>query len=243
MKKTLGLIISSIIIALILLLISLGINHFRPTVTPIITPAKPCVKQIDEKITVILDAGHGGIDSGAVGVSGVYEKDLNLWYAKTLRDMLILDGYKVIMTREDDKMLEYNGKTGKSADLRARLELCEKTDNCILVSVHMNKFSSSSVRGASVYYSPNHKDGRVLAETVMSFFSEYIPECGKRPIKASDSAIYILNRITKPAILVEFGFISNSEEERLLADPIYRSRMCAAIRSAVREYSENINHN
>ena len=111
MKKTLGLIISSIIIALILLLISLGINHFRPTVTPIITPAKPCVKQIDEKITVILDAGHGGIDSGAVGVSGVYEKDLNLWYAKTLRDMLILDGYKVIMTREDDKMLEYNGKT------------------------------------------------------------------------------------------------------------------------------------
>ena len=77
MKKTLGLIISSIIIALILLLISLGINHFRPTVTPIITPAKPCVKQIDEKITVILDAGHGGIDSGAVGVSGVYEKDLH----------------------------------------------------------------------------------------------------------------------------------------------------------------------
>ena len=197
----------------------------------------------DHSRWVVIDAGHGSADGGKTGVNNVLEKDINLSIALKVKELLEQQDVTVIMTREDDKMLEYNGKTGKSADLRARLELCEKTDNCILVSLHMNKFSSSSVRGASVYYSPNHKDGRVLAETVMSFFSEYIPECGKRPIKASDSAIYILNRITKPAILVEFGFISNSEEERLLADPIYRSRMCAAIRSAVREYSENINHN
>lgn len=187
----------------------------------------------DKRVTVIIDAGHGGMDGGAIGVSGALEKDINLLLSKRLFELLGEKGFSVIMTRSEDVMLEDNGKKGKSADLRARLRLCEQTENCVLVSIHMNKFSDPSVRGMTLYYSPYDPMSERIALAMKEEFSKTVKESGNRPMKAADSAIYLLSRATFPAVLVECGFISNELDEALLLTKEHRENICIAILNAL----------
>ncbi|MBQ9745886.1 MAG: N-acetylmuramoyl-L-alanine amidase [Clostridia bacterium] len=192
------------------------------------------------KLTVIIDAGHGGRDGGASAEDGVLEKDLNLAVALRLRALLSTLDVNVVMTRETDVMLaDENSAHKKRDDLNARLAMAGKYENCIFVSIHMNKFPVEKYSGLQVYYSKNNEESRVLAETIQARASEFLQKGNARTVKAADSSIYILHHIEVPAVLVECGFLSNPEEAALLQTEAYQNKLAAVIFAAVAEHIQN----
>ena len=191
-------------------------------------------------LTVILDAGHGGEDGGAVSAGGVREKDLNLMIVKEMEAYLSGKGYRVICTRTEDVLLydrnvDYKGRK-KVLDLAARLKISRETDNSIFVSIHMNSFPQTQYRGLQVYYSPNHADSAELASLIQNEVRTRLQPENSRATKAASSNIYLLDRITTPAVLVECGFLSNAEECRLLCDEAYRKELSLILSDAIMEF-------
>lgn len=225
----------------ILVLSTLGIMKISERLFNIVSSNRASVNNADNEKTplILLDPGHGGMDGGAVGFAGIVEKDLNLDLAKKLAEKLTEAGYTVRLTRETDVLLTHSGaSSAKNGDLRARLKLAEECDDCLFVSIHMNKFTDSSVKGITLYHSPNNPEGLKLAEAIMTKVKEELQPENKRPIKAADSSLYILSRITKPAVLVECGFLSNAYEASLLADDGYRERLAILLRDALVVYMQ-----
>ena len=192
--------------------------------------------------TVILDAGHGGEDGGAIGqLDGreICEKDINLAITLILRDMLEADGVNVILTREEDVLLydrntDYQGRK-KVLDLAARLHVGESTPNAIFVSIHMNAFTQAKYKGMQVYYSPNHPMSEALAENIQTTTGEQLQKENDRRIKQADSGIFLLDRLPCPAVLVECGFLSNPEDCRLLSQDEYQQQMAFVLFCAIRQ--------
>ena len=190
--------------------------------------------------TVIIDAGHGGMDSGA-SCEGVYEKELNLSLALMLGDMLKSSGYEVIQTRSDDIMLG-NGAKGsvKMADLKERVNLANSYDNAVFVSIHMNKFSQEKYSGLQVFYSKNNKSSASLAEKIQSNVKTMLQSGNNREIKQAGSNIFLLDNIDTPAVLVECGFLSNPDERKKLSTDEYRKELASVIYSSVVEFLEDV---
>lgn len=183
-----------------------------------------------KQVTFIIDAGHGGLDGGASGLNGTLEKELNLTIASLINDLLVVCGYETVMTRSDDSMLG-DGKTGnvKMADLKYRLDLAQQYENGIFVSIHMNKFPKEDCRGMTLYYSGNNPISEDIAAHIRDNNIKYLQKDNTREMKKADSAIYILNRITIPAVLVECGFVSNPEESQLLMTAEYQKQLAMVI--------------
>jgi len=200
------------------------------------------MEDVPEKLLMI-DAGHGGEDGGAISESGVYEKDLNLLVADTTAHYCLMFGVPYKMTREDDRMLydkyedlsDYTGKK-KALDLKNRLKYAKESGASLLLSVHMNKFTSENVTGLQVYYSPSASDGESLASSIHSYVAAHIQPDNDRAAKRADSSIYLLNRAEMPALLVEYGFLSNPMECRMLCDTSYRASLSASVFIPVLEY-------
>jgi len=189
------------------------------------------------KITVIIDAGHGGRDGGASTESGVLEKDLNLAVALKLRELVSLLDADVVMTRETDVMLADESSAHKKRDdLNARLATARERENCIFVSIHMNKFPVEKYSGLQVYYSGNNPESLALAEAIQARAGEFLRKGNARTVKKADSSIYILHHIEAPAVLVECGFLSNPEEAALLGTEEYQNKLAAVIFAAVAEH-------
>ena len=204
----------------------------------ILTDYESAVKQDstqNEGKTVIIDAGHGGEDPGAVGLSGTLEKELNLEISKLLKETLTLCGFTVVMTREEDVLLDGadDGTSKKNRDLRNRLQFTKDYPEAVFISIHMNKFSLESCSGLQVYYSGNHPESESLAETVRLTVKQRIAPGNDRQIKKATSSIYILHRSEIPSILIECGFLSNAAEEARLNDEQYRRELAFAICNAV----------
>ncbi len=180
--------------------------------------------------TIIIDAGHGGFDGGAVATDGTLEKDINLSIAISLKDMLRLGGYNVIMIRETDDGVEENINESiakrKVSDMKKRLEILNSSDNSIFISIHQNKFTSSSVSGAQVFYSDNNKESKAVAESIQKSFCSRLQKNNERVVKKGDKNIYLLHNAKNPAVIVECGFVSNREELAKLKTEEYR-KMCA----------------
>ena len=192
-----------------------------------------------DEITVIIDAGHGGRDGGTVGVDGVsVEKDLNLDISLMVYDMLKNSGINVIMTRTEDIALTDDevGGSRKNQDLSARLKISESASNPIFVSIHMNAFPIEKYSGTQVYYSTNNEGGKNLANLLQNNVKILLQNDNNRKIKPAGSNIYILDKITCPAVLIECGFLSNNEECAKLADRDYRQKMAFVISSTIIEY-------
>lgn len=224
-----------------ILIAALIISCLDPIVNSILADVKPTVKGEIVKKTIIIDPGHGGADPGAVGANGSLEKELNLELSLTLCDLLEMSGFDVIMTRDDDRMLTTDdGTSKKSQDLSARLSVARDHPDALFVSIHMNKFPDSSVHGVQVYYSKNHQSSRALAEEIRKYVTASVQPSNKRQIKEATSAIFILDRIENPAVLVECGFISNSMEEALLRDREYRTALATAICGAIVCFSDTL---
>jgi N-acetylmuramoyl-L-alanine amidase len=185
---------------------------------------------VQSQPVVILDAGHGGMDGGAVSASGIKEKDINLAVVQYLDEMLRECGITTILTRSDDRMLtlESGGKK-KMQDLRARLNIANENQNAIFVSVHMNNFTQSKYSGLQVYYSPNHADSELLAELVQNTAKTHLQKENERLCKEATSSIFLLHRMKNPAVLVECGFLSNEAEAAKLATKAYQKQLAFVI--------------
>lgn len=192
-----------------------------------------------EKI-VIIDAGHGGEDSGAVGVSGVLEKDLNLDIALTLGRILEERGYIPVYTRLDDRLLykdEENIKgIRKISDLKNRCSFASNYSDSLFVSIHMNSFGDEKYSGLQVYYSESHGSS-LAAELVQASVKELLQPSNNRKIK-SGKKIYVLENTENPAILIECGFITNKEECKKLENADYREKLASAIADGIIKYLE-----
>lgn len=182
----------------------------------------------------MIDPGHGGTDGGAQGLNQTSEKDLNLLMAKQLGAMLRACGVHVIYTREDDRMLDSDiSGSRKMKDLSGRLEVMKSRPDALFVSIHMNRFSSSSCHGTQIWYTPNHKDAKLLAEAMASEIRLTHQKDNNRQTKQADQSIFLLHRANSCAVLVECGFLSSPEDSLLLTDPLWRDRLAAALTRAI----------
>lgn len=187
---------------------------------------------------IILDAGHGGEDGGAVGTNGVAEKDLNLSLTQGLAALLRLAGYTVVETRTEDKLLYSDGtKKGhkKQGDLSNRLAFAEQYPSSVFVSIHMNTFPDQACEGVQVWYSQNNTASKELAQAVQSKVRSLLQPSNNRKIKAATSSIYILRHIQVPAVLIECGFLSTPAECERLCDPLYRQQLTLVLFAAISE--------
>ena len=190
--------------------------------------------------TFILDAGHGGEDAGAIGVNGAYEKDINLSICNMLSEVLKANGFNVILTRTEDKLLyteEENIKGyRKYYDLKNRLKIAEENPEAIFISIHMNNFSQESCRGMQVYYPQSSEESRLLASEIQNMVKGTLQSYNTRQIKASDGNIFLLDNAKGTAILVECGFLSNREECEKLSSKDYQTQLSFQIFCGIMEY-------
>lgn len=193
--------------------------------------------------TVIVDAGHGGDDGGAIGIDGTVEKDINLDIALKLEKILKFYGFNVIMTRTQDAMTCDDGldslRKRKISDIHNRFELMRKNPDAIFISVHQNKFEDSSQHGTQVFYSGNDERSKELAEAIQTSVTLTLQRKNDRVVKKSGSGIYLLYHAKIPAVLVECGFISNSDEVKKLKDESYRMKLAILIADGLLKYLSN----
>ena len=228
-----------ILSALVLLTLGLTVLLSPYDITPYV-PKTSVSSRPRDTVTIIIDAGHGGEDGGAVGVGGVVEKDLNLDIALRLSDMLRASGIKVIMTRTEDILLydrnvDYMGRK-KILDLRARMEVCQKTPNAIFVSIHMNSFPLEKYSGLQVWCAPDSPDSLSLASSIQSAVRKTLQPENDRRVKTAGSNIYLIHDNPGTAVLIECGFLSNTEECAKLAREEYRKELSFIIFSAIVEH-------
>ena len=194
----------------------------------------------DNSYTVIIDAGHGGEDGGAVAYDGSLEKNFNLDIALRLQKILELYGFNVIMTRTEDKMTcDDNLKTQrqkKISDIRNRLEIINKFSNAIFVSIHQNKFSDSRQEGTQVFYSPVNLNSKKLADYIQNAVVANLQKNNKRKTKKSGTEIFLLYHSTIPAVMVECGFLSNSNDLSLLKTDDYKNQIATLVADGIINY-------
>ena len=177
--------------------------------------------------TIVVDAGHGGRDGGSVGANGTIEKEINLNYAISLKEELVKMGYRVEMTRKnDDGLYLETAKNKKISDLNERMRIIKRANPNLMVSIHMNSFSASSASGAVTYYRLGDGASKQVGDLVQKSLKAY---CGARWDSAKTGDYYILNNSYYTSILIECGFISNPEEERLLNTEEYRQKFISAV--------------
>ncbi len=181
-----------------------------------------------KSFSVLIDAGHGGFDVGATGVSGVTEQQLNLQVAQQLQQVLQNRGIPCYMTRTDEGAL---GKS-KDEDMRNRAQIIYESPATVMVSIHMNAFSQdSTVSGPQVFYQEGSREGEKLAGIIQSQLNEL---GGSRQCSAND--LMVLRAGNAPAVLVECGFISNPDEEAKLRDSRYQKKLAKAIADGLEAY-------
>lgn len=191
--------------------------------------------------TVIIDAGHGFPDGGAVSQSGIKESEINLEIAKRLKKLLSKNKVRVIMTRNDKNSLSTSETNNKRDDLNKRTHIRENSNADLFISIHLNHFSESKYRGAQVFYSENNPENKELAQGIQTKLIELADPENTRSIKSTNS-IYILKDSSIPSVLAECGFLSNPEEALLLTTPEYQDKIAKALHLGIMDYFEGENN-
>nr|WP_296030434.1 N-acetylmuramoyl-L-alanine amidase [uncultured Dorea sp.] len=181
---------------------------------------------------IVIDSGHGGDDPGKIGINQAKEKDVNLKIAKKVKKRLKKEGWKVVMTREEDVMLGDAQKGNRKIhDMKARVELINKTMPAMAVSIHQNSYQEAEIHGAQVFYYSHSQDGKRMAETIQRALL-MADEENTRQAKANDT-YYLLKRTEVPTIIVECGFLSNPQEAEKLTEDGYQKKLAQAITSGI----------
>lgn len=195
--------------------------------------AVQAVMHHDSARTLVIDAGHGGFDGGAVGSNGTTEQDINLSIAQRVQALAGFFGVRTALTRADENALDYDSsrsiRENKVADIRAREQIVRETSDPVFVSIHLNKFSDAQYRGAQVFYSPNHAGSKTLAELLQASLADGCDPANTRQAKRAENTIYLMNQLECPAVIVECGFLSNPAEEQRLNDTAYHKKLAASI--------------
>ena len=188
----------------------------------------------EDRITVLIDPGHGGVDGGATSCTGILESGLNLEISMRLRDLLTLMGCKTKMVRTTDTSVATTGQTiaeTKISDLKERVRMANEQPNTLLVSIHQNTFSDSRYGGAQVFYAQT-EGSKELAALMQSTFAATVNPGSNRKCKPADG-IYLMQQVKCPGVLVECGFLSNPAEEAKLRNSEYQKQICCVIAACV----------
>jgi len=202
-----------------------------------IRPAETTAKAADTRPLILLDAGHGGEDGGALAPDQTTEKELNLDITLTLSDMLTFCGYRTQLTRDSDQSLGSGDtvRARKVSDMNARLALYNSAD--LVVSVHQNKFGNTACNGAQFFYSQNTPESRALAQCLRRQFTTLLQPNNERELKAGGDNVFLLYKTTTPAVLAECGFLSNPDELAALKDETYRQSVAFALLCGIVDYN------
>jgi len=165
---------------------------------------------------IVLDAGHGGTDTGAIGTRGTEEKEINLAIARLTQKDLEEMGYQVVQTREGDYFLS----------LQERAELANKLAPVAFVSIHSNSIPNPETQGIMTFHHPTAGEARKLARYIQSSLIE-VTRAVDKGVRTAD--FYVLRETLVPAVLVETGFLTNPEEESRLRDPSYQALIAQGI--------------
>ncbi len=203
----------------------------------------PVSETYSNRFKVVLDAGHGGIDGGVLGVNThVKESELNLAVVKKLEKNLISAGLSVSLTRKNDAGLYgVATKNLKRRDMEKRRDIILKENPDIVISIHMNKYSVSTRRGAQVFYKSGDEKAKSLAQNVQNSLNSMEQSTRQCSILTGD--YYILNCTEYPSIIVECGFLSNPEDEKLLIDENYQEDITYHILKGVIAYIAQASYN
>ena len=193
----------------------------------------------EQPITVVIDAGHGGEDGGAVSQDGAKESLINLSIAVRLEQLVALCGMKPMMLRSSEDAVSVDGDTihaRKVADLKKRAELVNGAGPAVLISIHQNHFGESKYYGAQAFYAA--ADGsKEFAQLVQRALRSALDPGNAREPKPADT-VYLMEKVNCTAILVECGFLSNPQEAKLLQTPGYQTKIACAIGSALSQFLE-----
>lgn len=194
------------------------------------------VEQEKKKPCVVIDAGHGGADPGKVGINGALEKDINLEIARKLKVFLEQADIEVVLTRDSDMGLyDENASNKKVQDMKRRVEIIETSEPVMTVSIHQNSYHEEYVHGAQTFYYANSEQSKLLAEKIQMLLLEEIDGENTRVAKSNDS-YYLLKKTSTPIVIVECGFLSNSEEAEKLSSDYYQEKLAWAIHLAILQY-------
>lgn len=192
---------------------------------------------VERNNTIIIDAGHGGVDGGATSCTGVLESKFNLDISLKLEDLFHLLGYRTVMIRRTDISVYTSGDTiaaKKVSDLRQRVKVVNETEDPVLISIHQNTFPDGRYSGAQVFYAPKG-EGRELARQLQQAFVDTVNPGSNRTSKEAEG-VYLMQHIDCPAVLIECGFLSNPEEEAKLRDDSYQQKICCVIAATVGQF-------
>jgi N-acetylmuramoyl-L-alanine amidase len=189
-----------------------------------------------EQKIVVIDAGHGGVDPGKVGVNGALEKEINLSISYKLKSYLEQSGATVIMTREtDDGLYSPSASNKKREDLNKRAAIIRDSQADVVVSVHQNSFVESKYKGAMVFYYSHSEEGKTLAEYIQGELIRFADPSNARKSKANDN-YFILKQTPCPAVIVESGFLSNWEDAEKLVTDEYQDKIAWSIYMGIMKY-------
>lgn len=224
---------------LVLLVLLLAVSIFG--LTFISGDAAPVSNIAYKPIKIMLDPGHGGEDPGAVSdYSGIKEKDLNLDIAFKVKALLEEYGYEVVMTRETDTLQYPEGTPGytpkRREDLNNRRKLMDASDAELIVSIHMNKFGQTKYFGAQTFYPVKSNESKKLAECIQNRIREIVDSNNMREPQGTKEELIILKNNQKTICIVECGFLSNEQEEKLIQDNEYRQKIALAIKCGIDDF-------
>lgn len=214
---------------IVIVVIFLVLFNFSTTSIP--------VSNLVEDKTVCLDAGHGGIDPGAIS-GKTHEKDINLKITLLLGNMLEQDNYKVIYTRVDDTDLApKHYKERKKPDLAKRVKLINNSNCFMYVSIHLNASPASKFRGPQMYFDDINKDNEKIAEIFRKTFRKYVSTTRE---SEELKKLYLYRRVKVPGILAEIGFLSNPNDKYLLLQDWYQKKIATILKEGILEYEKEV---
>lgn len=198
------------------------------------------IRQGEEDMCVVIDAGHGGADPGKIGINGALEKDVNLEIALLVKTYLEAQDVKVVMTRETEEGLyDADASNKKVQDMKRRIAVIDETAPALTVSIHQNSYPEEYVKGAQVFYYTGSAEGQKLAELLQESLIKRVDSENHRQVKANDS-YYLLKKTATPIVIVECGFLSNSAEAEKLCSRDYQERVAWAIHIGILQYLNDL---
>lgn len=201
------------------------------------------LSETDKTPTIILDAGHGGEDGGALAPDGTAEKDINLSVTLKTAALFEVFGIKYIPVRTEDVSVGDNSlstmRERKRSDIKNRENLVNNTENSIFFSIHQNKFDIAKYSGTQVFYGSLNGESEILAQCIQDSVKSRLQPQNTRQIKPSGDSIYLLYHAKVPAVMTECGFLSNPEELSLLKSDEYQKKMAYSIFSGLLNYLNN----
>lgn len=218
------------LLLLLAVLLSFALRLFGAQATPALHPTA-----VTKAGNLILDAGHGGEDGGAVSKTGISESGINLEIVRKMEDILSFYGYVPTLLRREDISLHDAGagtlREKKVSDLKNRVAAIEALPDATLISIHQNTYTDSRYRGTQVFYAhtPGSQD---LAELLQASVRKGLQPENTRECKPIPDSVYLMNHISCRAVLVECGFLTNAEEEALLRDGGYQKKLAAVLSAA-----------